>query len=327
MTELPDPLVPTDIDVDRLAGFLLDVDRLLSSELMALSTGEEFKAAVTLWARAWKQHPAGSLPDDDRLLAAFSGAGPRWNKVKAMALRGFVKCSDGRLYHRVLCEDVLRAADAKRRRRERTVAASEARKGQAGAKRDDKRNDDRNDNRDGDRNDHKPPDRNDNVTRSHRLDGTGQKERERTETRAGRASLPEGWEAWWEIYPHKVGKDAAQPAYRKALAKTDAATLLAGLNAYIASKPPDRPWCNPATWLNQGRWADRPAAQATLPINGSPPPNPRPWEGYAPNIKPAPGGVTGGSREDIEMQVHMGVMTQAEGDEALAKLERPRHDP
>jgi hypothetical protein len=24
-------------------------------------------------------------------------------------------------------------------------------------------------------------------------------------------------------------------------------------------KTDDRPWCNPATWLNQERWADQPA--------------------------------------------------------------------
>lgn len=160
---LPEPLVPADVDVDRLPGFILDVDRLFSSELYALASGDEFRAAVSLWARAWKQHPAGSLPDDDAILAAFSGAGPRWRKVKAMALRGFVKCSDGRLYHRVLCEDVLRAAQAKQDRRDRTAAATEARKR--------KRDDGRNDGGDG-----APPQRNDpppsNVTMSQGRDGT-----------------------------------------------------------------------------------------------------------------------------------------------------------
>ena len=126
-TPLPDPLVPADIDVDGIHGFLLHTDRLFHSELWALSTGDEFKAAVALWCHAWRQRPAGSLPDDDRLLAAFSGAGARWKKVRAMALRGFVLCADGRYYHKVLCEDVLRAAEAKDARRERTAAATRAR--------------------------------------------------------------------------------------------------------------------------------------------------------------------------------------------------------
>lgn len=127
----PEPLVPAEVDLRDLDGFMLNVERLLASELFALSTGDEFKAAVGLWSRAWKQMPAGSLPNDDRVLAAFSGAGTRWRKVREMALRGFVECSDGRLYHKVLCDDVLRAwarkqeytdeqrADADRKRRER----------------------------------------------------------------------------------------------------------------------------------------------------------------------------------------------------------------
>ena len=141
---LPEPFVSADTDVRDLDGFMLNVERLLASELWALSSGDEFKAAMALWCRAWKQFPAGSLPDDDRILAVFSGAGGKWPKVKAMALRGFVKCRDGRLYHRVLCEDVRRAAIKKLERRERTRAATEARKNarnvQRNAPDDDERN-------------------------------------------------------------------------------------------------------------------------------------------------------------------------------------------
>lgn len=67
------------------------------------------------------------------------------------------------------------------------------------------------------------------------------------------------FENWWKVYPHKVGKADAQKSYRRALEKTSHETLLAGLQAYISSKPKDRPWCNPATWLNQERWLDEPA--------------------------------------------------------------------
>ena len=107
--ELPEPFAPPDADCRQLDGFMLNVERLLSSELWALSSGDEFKAALALWCRAWKQVPAGSLPDNDKVLATFSGAGKRWSKVREMALHGFVKCLDGRLYHPVLCEDVRRA--------------------------------------------------------------------------------------------------------------------------------------------------------------------------------------------------------------------------
>ena len=126
-SDLPAPLVPSDTDMSGLPAFMLDVERLFASELWALSTGEEFKAAVALWGRAWQQVPAGSLPNDDRLLAAFSAAGPRWKRVREVALRGFILCADGRLYHRTLCADVMRAAKSKEDRRLRTVAATKAR--------------------------------------------------------------------------------------------------------------------------------------------------------------------------------------------------------
>ncbi len=87
----------------------LDVVRLGDSDLVALSTGDEFKAAVLLWSKSWLQVPAASLPDDDRILAHLSGTGSRWPKLREVALRGWVRCSDGRLYHPVIAE---KAADA-----------------------------------------------------------------------------------------------------------------------------------------------------------------------------------------------------------------------
>ncbi len=109
MNTRPDPLIPSDVDIRGFSGFMLNVERLLASELVALGTPEECWSAMMLWCRAWQQHPAASLPNDDRVLAAFSGAGKRWPKVKEVALRGFVLCSDGRLYHRVLAGEVMSA--------------------------------------------------------------------------------------------------------------------------------------------------------------------------------------------------------------------------
>lgn len=66
---------------------------------------------------------------------------------------------------------------------------------------------------------------------------------------------------FWEAYPHKVGKRAAILAFER-VAKSKTVTfadLMAGLDRYVR-KTDDRPWCNPATWLNQGRWDDKPAA-------------------------------------------------------------------
>lgn len=121
MTDLPAPLTDASVDVDGIAGFILDTVRLAQSELTALATGEEFKAAVLLWAKAWQQKPAASLPDDDRVLASFAGLGrdlKAWRRVREMALRGFIKCSDGRLYHPVLAEDAKRAAKNRQQKRD-----------------------------------------------------------------------------------------------------------------------------------------------------------------------------------------------------------------
>jgi uncharacterized protein YdaU (DUF1376 family) len=113
----PEPLVPADVDLSKLAGFMLDTRRLLGSELVAISSGEEFKAAVLLWCRAWQQ-PRCSLPDDDRILASFAGVPlARWPKVREVAMHGFVKCSDGRWYHRVLSTDAVRADRMAKQRR------------------------------------------------------------------------------------------------------------------------------------------------------------------------------------------------------------------
>jgi hypothetical protein len=107
MSEFPEPLTPSDCDVRALPFMPLDVVRLLDSDIFALSTGDEFKAALALWCKSWLQIPAASLPDDDRVLAHLSSAGSKWAKVKEIALRGWIKASDGRLYHPVVAEKAL----------------------------------------------------------------------------------------------------------------------------------------------------------------------------------------------------------------------------
>lgn len=106
---------------------------LLDSDFFALSTGDEFKAAVALWVKAFQQIPAGSLPDDDRILAHLSGAGARWKKLRPMALRGFVKCSDGRLYHPKVCEKASDSYDKRAQARENARKRGKADDGSAPA--------------------------------------------------------------------------------------------------------------------------------------------------------------------------------------------------
>jgi len=120
------PLTPPDCDVRSLDEFDLNVERLMASELVALSTGDEFKAAVMLWCRAWKQVPAASLPDDDRILASFAGLPlGKWRKVRPMALRGFIKALDGRLYHPVLAGQAVKGAASRKKFLEKREADAE----------------------------------------------------------------------------------------------------------------------------------------------------------------------------------------------------------
>ena len=77
------------------------------------------------------------------------------------------------------------------------------------------------------------------------------------------APFEKDFEDWWEVNRHKIGKGAALKAYQKARRKgVPQETLIAGMERYVAAKPEDRPWCNPATWLNQERWTDEPDISA-----------------------------------------------------------------
>lgn len=297
LEDLPEPPVPADTDLRQFAGFMLNVERLLASELWALSSGEEFKAALALWCRAWKQVPAGSLPNDERVLASFSGAGPRWKKVREVALRGFVKCSDGRLYHLVLCADVRRASEQRRQyqeRRERdnqrlrrwrgngTKAPDETpietpdetrftlgRQGQ-GQRQGDSESSLRSDS--------------DCSLRSQRA---GEEDDKNLEGDVGRGSDPptrprapprrglppdwrERWERWWVGCWLHVGKLDAERAYRAALAKGRATAdeLDEGRDRYVRGKPTDQKPLNPAKWLRDERWTD---VWAPAPGSSGPP--------------------------------------------------------
>lgn len=123
---LPAPMTPADCDLRGLAFMPIDVIRLLDSDLFALATGDEFKAAFALWGKSWMQVPGGSLPVDARVLAHLSGhrSGP-WSDVCDMALRGWVECSDGRLYHPVVAEKAIEAWEKRGKWRERETTKAE----------------------------------------------------------------------------------------------------------------------------------------------------------------------------------------------------------
>lgn len=118
------PLVPADVDLTDFPYMPLDVRRLRDSGLASKVSGDAFRAAVLLWCASWHQVPAASLPDDDEELASLAGYGfgsgvREWRKIRAGALRGWVKCSDGRLYHQVVAEKANEAWTSKLQHRHR----------------------------------------------------------------------------------------------------------------------------------------------------------------------------------------------------------------
>lgn len=118
---LADPLVPSDTDVRGYQALPIEVTRLLTSETWIMSTPAERSAAMCLWLASWQQVPAGSLPNNDRVLSHLSMAGSDWPAVREMALRGWTLCADNRLYHPVVCE---KAVDALAHRKQRSDAAA-----------------------------------------------------------------------------------------------------------------------------------------------------------------------------------------------------------
>jgi hypothetical protein len=97
-------------------------DRLFTSDTWLLASAEGKVAALALWWAAFKQAPAGSVPDNDRILAQLAGYGvavKAWQAIREEAMRGWVRCSDGRLYHKVVAELAMEAWDRRVRDRDR----------------------------------------------------------------------------------------------------------------------------------------------------------------------------------------------------------------
>ena len=105
------PPIPDDADLRSVRWFKLDIVSLLNSDFMQLASPEEFKAAFMLWTKSIHQVPAGSLPNDEAILAKLAGGyndfRKPWQRIREMALYGWELCSDGRLYHHAVAGTVL----------------------------------------------------------------------------------------------------------------------------------------------------------------------------------------------------------------------------
>jgi hypothetical protein len=112
-TAAPSPLTPAACDLRNFLRMPLEVGRLLASDtwIQASHDPRLGHALVSLWCEAWRQVPAGSLPDVDMTLQSLSMChNPKeWARIRDRVLAGWVRASDGRLYHPVVCEMALEA--------------------------------------------------------------------------------------------------------------------------------------------------------------------------------------------------------------------------
>lgn len=130
VSDLPAPLVPADVDMRDFQFTPIFRTRLFASSFHSRSTDAEWRAGVTLWLKAWDQVPAGSLPDDDIDLCRLAELGrdqQTWQAIKAGAMRGWRRCSDGRLYHDVVAEGVLEADSKRKVAKKKGLAGAQAR--------------------------------------------------------------------------------------------------------------------------------------------------------------------------------------------------------
>ncbi len=106
------PLTPADCDLRDSKFMPVYVQAMLNSGFNAMMDDAAWRAGVTLWLKAWHQVPAASLPDDDPELCALAGLGrdvAGWQGLRDRALRGWLRCDDGRLYHPLVAEAALEA--------------------------------------------------------------------------------------------------------------------------------------------------------------------------------------------------------------------------
>jgi hypothetical protein len=88
----------------------------------------------------------------------------------------------------------------------------------------------------------------------------GKRERQKETREVALLFDPTEFATFWDEWPNKVGKPAAVKALAAARKRgVPFDVIMDGARRYIRDKPPDRPWLNPATFLNQNRWEDRPA--------------------------------------------------------------------
>lgn len=74
---------------------------------------------------------------------------------------------------------------------------------------------------------------------------------------------PASFDELWQVYPRRVGKEAARKAFAKASRSADPAVIIEAARVFAADPNlPEKQFVpHPATWLNRGSWEDEPLPQ------------------------------------------------------------------
>lgn len=287
----PDPFTPPDCDLRDFLYMPLDVVRLRDSEAAIVLPADEFRAALLLWCAAWHQVPAASLPANDRLLANLAGYGrdlESWLAVKEGALRGFIECSDGRLYHPVVAEKARESWHKKWERPDRAAQRSEHARKAAQARWEKSRAStdaipEQGPSTSADAAQSMPqhvPAHMPECCPSDALKGREGKGEEGKESpmvadATVTAITPALFQRFWETYPKREGANPREPARKKFLAAVksgkNADAIIVGAAAYAeqmrrTGKFGTQYVAQAVTWLTQQRWNDdyRPVQQEEI---------------------------------------------------------------
>lgn len=264
-SELPDPPYPADTEA---GSFNLDVNvrRFFGSTTWALTDGDVIGQCILTWFVSWDQVPCGSLPNNDEELAVrLKCSKSFFDKHRSEILRGWNLHSDGRLYHPVITERVLKF-----------LATRAAWKGRS-KKRYDKKTDDSHESLTRETSvTHErltpvsPPSSSSSASSSASKEkNIGQKSAEPTKkASAGEgcqghsASDRHGFEEFWRIWPKKVARKPAMSAWTRLTTTKKKAVL-----NHLARNPFDGKDMqfvpNPATFLNGERWLDETSAKTS----------------------------------------------------------------
>ena len=229
------------------------VDNFAADGVVEAMTTEQVGAYILLLCKAWKEDPAGSIPDEDAILSRWARLSPEtWQAIKRGVLAAFVKGDDGRFHQ-------------KRMREEYATIAALLSKRSKGGKRGAKRRWVSHRVSDG------TPNGSPNgsvVARAFDSDSASE-----SESASGSESSSSGgggagagvaaFERFWDAYPRKVKRQKALESWRR-LAPDDA--LVETILGSVEQQKRSQQWVkdggefipHPTTWLNQRRWEDQP---------------------------------------------------------------------